>query len=606
MKRWFGLGVFIILGMVSIGFAAPVAAADSETVTQFHFSEFSAEYYLSRDKEGFSELKVIETLVAEFKSIGNNNHGIERALPRFYKFSGDGKTQTHAFDLQIEGVSDPYSERKDGDFTVLRIGDPDATVRGTKEYKIAWSARNVTRNFNDGDEFYWNANGTGWSQSFDAVAAFVYVPADLVGELDGRVKCGVGRFGDAAKNCEYDIFDGEDGEKIFIFTSTEIMVLPGETLTFDIGFKPGTFAEPPFDIGAMFGMSVGQFWFMMTMFVVATIVAMWWFVVILKKFRPIKTKRAIIPEYLPPADMSVMESAFWHASTKAAQVFMSATLMNLAVNHYVEIVEEKKTLGGKKFSLKLAKLPDDRLSADDREILDTIFDGHMEIGHTIKTTDFPKNRKLARVVSSLPAEIQQRFQDKKGFYHTKPAKGMGVATGILFASVGIVILYVALMEVTSGIIAIFVIPAAIAGISMFMCKPISLQGSEMKDYLEGLKMYMKLAESERLKVLQSVKGAERKMTDQGEIIKLYEKLLPYAVIFGIMKDWAKALQVYYDQAPSLAPVWYVGSVASLGSFDAKSFANSINTFSSSGSGFSSGGGGGFSGGGGGGGGGGGW
>ncbi len=136
------------------------------------------------------------------------------------------------------------------------------------------------------------------------------------------------------------------------------------------------------------------------------------------------------------------------------------------------------------------------------------------------------------------------------------------------------------------------------------------KGSELRDHLEGLREYIRLAEADRLKVLQSPQGADRtpvSIDDPREVLKLNEKLLPYAVLFGLEKEWAEELSKYYVEE---SPDWYAGSTA----FNAAVFASSISSISSSasssmsGSSSSSGGsgGGGSSGGGGGGGGGGGF
>ncbi len=141
-------------------------------------------------------------------------------------------------------------------------------------------------------------------------------------------------------------------------------------------------------------------------------------------------------------------------------------------------------------------------------------------------------------------------------------------------------------------------------------KPLTDKGAELRDHLEGLKEYIRLAEADRLRVLQSPQGAEStpvSTSDPREVLKLNEKLLPYSVLFGLEKEWAEELSKYYVEEP---PDWYSGSTA----FNAAVFASSISSISSSasssmsGSSSSSGGsgGGGSSGGGGGGGGGGGF
>ena len=140
----------------------------------------------------------------------------------------------------------------------------------------------------------------------------------------------------------------------------------------------------------------------------------------------------------------------------------------------------------------------------------------------------------------------------------------------------------------------------------------TIKGLQYSRYLDGLKLYIKMAEADRLQFLQSVQGAD---TSPAGVVKLYEKLLPYAVLFRLEESWLQELAHYYEQPDLTPPTWYVG----VGVFSAHEFSRAItaasrsigtaathSTASSSSSGSSGGGGGGFSGGGGGGGGGGGW
>jgi uncharacterized membrane protein YgcG len=140
-------------------------------------------------------------------------------------------------------------------------------------------------------------------------------------------------------------------------------------------------------------------------------------------------------------------------------------------------------------------------------------------------------------------------------------------------------------------------------------------GVQAHDDLLGLKDYIKLAEADRLKFLQSPQGAEKlpvaeafdPKTPEAKV-KLFEKLLPYAIIFGLEKDWAKQFEGIYVNPPN----WYQGGnwtvfntgylIGSLDGFSNASASSFTSPSSSSGSGF----GGGGAGGGGGGGGGGGW
>ena len=136
------------------------------------------------------------------------------------------------------------------------------------------------------------------------------------------------------------------------------------------------------------------------------------------------------------------------------------------------------------------------------------------------------------------------------------------------------------------------------------------EGLKASNYMEGLKLYMEMAEKDRMKVLQSVKGAE--VSDKG-IVKLYEKLLPYAAVFGIEESWMNEMKEYCEVNEITEPDYLLTgitayelsrsmrSAATIASNSGHSIAGG-GSFSSSSSGS---GGGGFSGGGGGGGGGGG-
>jgi hypothetical protein len=60
------------------------------------------------------------------------------------------------------------------------------------------------------------------------------------------------------------------------------------------------------------------------------------------------------------------------------------------------------------------------------------------------------------------------------------------------------------------------------------------------------------------------------------VVKLNEKLLPYAVLFGHEKEWAEELGRYYEELGQ-QPTWYAGH----GAFNAGLFASSIGSMAAS-------------------------
>jgi uncharacterized membrane protein len=132
----------------------------------------------------------------------------------------------------------------------------------------------------------------------------------------------------------------------------------------------------------------------------------------------------------------------------------------------------------------------------------------------------------------------------------------------------------------------------------------TVQGVTLREYLLGLKLYMQMTEADRIKVMQSPRGELTEKIDTSDtarLVKLYEKLLPYAMLFGIEKDWAKEFAALYTETPEwysghsgFSAAYFAGSMASFGAASTASFTAP----SSSGSGGSAGGGGGGGGGGG--------
>jgi uncharacterized membrane protein len=137
----------------------------------------------------------------------------------------------------------------------------------------------------------------------------------------------------------------------------------------------------------------------------------------------------------------------------------------------------------------------------------------------------------------------------------------------------------------------------------YLIKRPSIEKLALQSEIQGFKMYLDMAESERVKLL----------NPPNETPELFEKYLPYAVLFKVEKVWGERFKNILEQNPQqptgYSAMWYSGgnfsqftdSFSSAGFNKAMSGTTTDTTSYSSGSG-----GGGFSGGGGGGGGGGGW
>jgi len=595
MKRLCIFIAIVLTSFLAVSFIPKNVHAD---VSDFSFSSFDADYYLSKDSNGRSTMKVVERLTAEFVNI-DQNRGIVRAIPLYY----DGHSVSFNFEsMTRNGVAEPlYSQTRDGQFMVLSTKRNDF-VNGTQEYTFTYTLRDVTKDFGDHQELYWDTNGTGWTQRFDNLNVNVHLDDSVFTEFTGAISCYKGV--EVSKtSCENTV----DGQTIS-FTSGGPL-LAHENLTFDLSFKAKTFAG--------YQMTIADI--MPYIFLVISLPLL--IAIIYIKFRygrDFRGKGTIIAEYLPPKGVSVLLAA--EISRKVGPS-STAQILDLAVRHKIRIIEaEKKVLfiNSKEYTLELLNV--DGLLVDDLSFIDVLFKSR-EIGSQYTMTK--NDSSLGFAIQKLSKDIKKESESLG--YRIKQKKQL-ITQSVLLTGFFIIVGGVLFFNQSDGTGAI-VIPATIliffgaymivginlsghmiAGFNVLGLRPLTPSGRELYDYLMGLKLYIKLAEADRIKVLQSPTGAEKRPIDTNDtknMVVLYERVLPYAVLFGQEKEWLKQLGNYYETSQS-TPVWYSGS----GAFNAAAFASSVSSFSSysnssSSSSSSGAGGGGASGGGGGGGGGGG-
>lgn len=77
--------------------------------------------------------------------------------------------------------------------------------------------------------------------------------------------------------------------------------------------------------------------------------------------------------------------------------------------------------------------------------------------------------------------------------------------------------------------------------------PLTKKGRDVRRELLGLERFVMLAEKDRIAWLQNIRDAPR----DGDRVRLYEKLLPWAIVFGAERSWAKVAGEMHDQFPDV-------------------------------------------------------
>ena len=83
---------FFLLAFLAIVATQPIANTFAD-VQDFYFSDFTADYYLTKQDDGTSSLHVKEVITAIFPET-NQNHGITRLIP---STNQNGKNRTCSF-----------------------------------------------------------------------------------------------------------------------------------------------------------------------------------------------------------------------------------------------------------------------------------------------------------------------------------------------------------------------------------------------------------------------------------------------------------------------------------------------------------------------------
>ncbi|WP_434315510.1 DUF2207 family protein [Leifsonia sp. P73] len=385
---------------------------------------------------------------------------------------------------------------------------------------------------------------------------------------------------------------------------------PRENLTFAIGFAPGTFtprADGLFDTGWGFAAAGGL---LLVLLSLAGAV-----VVRVRLLRDAPGRGTIVPEYVPPKEGLLLTADVTGLSKKA----VAAQTLDLAVSGRVRVLESAGFLGRPRYTLELVgteatgrqALRDPHPTPTELQFLRALFGESVVPGTTLELGS--TNTSVARAIQSVMKRVHREVTDSG--YRTSGPRGPVRAvflTGLIATALAVVGSVLCIVGVYGGAVPILILIASvllfIATAALVSRSPLTATGTALREYVDGMRMYVRLAEADRIRYLQSPQGAERvpvAVGDPREMLRLNERLLPWAVLFGEEKKWLAELGRFYEQTGE-TPTWYAGQTA----FNAAVLSQLVGGISSSTtmtSSSSSGGtgGGGFSGGGGGGGGGGG-
>lgn len=541
----------------------------STNITGEHIKSFQSEITINKD----GTIDVKESIVYDFSTL--NKHGIYRDIP-FIKINQDGKK----FELKLDNISvDDENGRSykfvkswiDEKILRLKIGDANKYVTGELQYIISYKVSGALTYYSDHDELYWNVTGNDWNVPITFSRAQVTMPGQIEKEKI-NLKCFTGGYGSTESDCRTDNVEG-----IPVFGTINYL-MANSGLSVVISFPKNIVAvlEPKEFVSfwetwvgklilGLIGL-IGLIWYVFLPFYIiyrwirygrdpkgtVGVTTAW--------FDPPKTQDG--KRFLTPGEVGTL------GDETVDMKDISASIVDLARRGYLTIDERKKG----DFYLIKNKEADSSLLTFEKSILTKFFGNEKEIRI--------KDEKLAAEVEEIKNEMYEQVVTDKLF-----DKNPQTTRTIYYVIAGIALFtgnfFLAIVAFLFG----RVMPRK------------TVFGAEAKNVAFSLKNFL---------------GSQKRQLEfQADKQMMFEKLLPFAVAFGVEKIWAKR----FESLNITQPNWYHSYSSS--HFNSYLLVNSLNssfrsistaaTPTRSSSGFSSGfSGGGFSGGGGGGGGGGSW
>lgn len=488
--------------------------------------------------------------------------GIYRDFPTRYRDRYGNRVRVDLTVLGVERDGRPegwFTERRDNGIRINTGGDEYLpTLPADYTFTIRYRTTRQLGFFAEHDELYWNAIGQGWVFPIEAGTVEVRLPEPVAVDLLG-VEGYTGPQG--TQGAAYTAATPAPGTARYQLTGP---LGPREGFTIVLTFPKGLIAEPT---GAT---RVG--WFLRdnagVLVALAGLIALLLFCGfswsrVGKDPRP----GVIIPRYEPPAEHTPAALRFLRRMGYDMRCF-SADLLAVAVAGHVRIHQHRKRKSTWRLertdpaAARVAATAADEgtasaataataatLPAVQRPLVSKLFPGGVR---ELKLTD--KNAETVSAArdahrKALDAALHPR-------YFRRNADKSWLAFAIIVAT-GLVAFPV---SGGAGIPAIVVILAAMLAVNAVftqLVKAPTQEGRRLLDEIEGLKLYLSVAERDELAGLQGPDGPPRLDAER------YEALLPFAVALEVEDAWTKKFTAVVGAAAVAAATqrmgWYAGT-----------------------------------------------
>jgi hypothetical protein len=529
--------------LIGLGGAALLAALPRPVAAQertLDFQSFHSDIVVRRN----GSLIVTETIRVRF--IGSWN-GIYRKIPVEYD-AGHGENYTLFLDMEEirDEASGPLhfeTQRSHGD-RVFKIFVPSASD-ATRTIVLRYTVANGLRFLEGHDELYWNVTGDESDYPIQRASARVLLPPEATGI---RTTAYAGPPGSVERSV--DISTAANG----IDFATRAPLGFHEGLTIVAGWDPGAVARPT-------AAERIRRVLLSNLPLAAPFIAFAAMFLVWRRVGRDPRLRPIAPRYQPPDGMTPAEAGTI-IDDKADMRDVTATIVDLAVRGYLRIEEtDAKRAAERTFTFHSLRTAAEwqTLKAHERKLMDALFD---EGRRTATETDDLENTffvDLPAIRSELNATLVDGGHFRRHPNHVRAIWiGIGVAVGAIVGIGGIALAAALGQQPGAALVGGFATVAVMVGFAYFMPAR-TIAGTRALEELKGFEEFLRRVEEDRFERLSPTP-------------ELFERYLPYAMAFGVEKQWANAFTGIYTAPPTWYAAW--GSPAI---FDARMFTSDMSS-----------------------------
>lgn len=475
--------------------------------------------------------------------------GIYRDFPTRYRdrYGNRVVVDLQVLEVQRNGAPEPwFTERVDNGVRINTGNDDFLPVPAEHTFTLRYRTTRQLGFFADHDELYWNAIGTGWIFRIDRGHIEVSLPEPVPPQqMSAEAYTGY----QGAKGTDYEAEVTGPGEARWGLMRP---LLAQEGLTIVLTFPKGVVPAPTAQQRARWLLKDNRG------VLVALVGLVLLIIYCVREWSRVgrdPRQGVIIARYEPPAGETPASLRYLRRMSYDMRCF-SSEVLSLAVTGCVRIAREKGFFKDDWSLERTGTNPPYALRESQRTLLDKLFPGGKPTLELKKTS--------ARTVSGARnAHSKTLDRELHGRYFKRNATSIFRAFLLAAASGGIGFWIAA----GDGLVAIVVV-AALMGLTLlafgFLVRAPTPAGRALMDEIEGLKLYLTVAERDELARMQGPDAPPALDAQR------YESLLPYAVALEVEDAWTKKFTAAVGAAAAEAATrnigWYRGSsFSSLGS-----------------------------------------